>query len=95
MISYFIYFNVVYILPLFKQKKEHFENNENNIDYEKEISLLEEKIKNTTNIEDIKSNQKLLDKYKNLYKEYSKNLKTNAETIIRQDYQSKNNSYNG
>ena len=59
LISYFVYFNVVYILPLFNKKTtEHFLDIEP--DYEKEINRLKTKIKNTNNIEELRSNNKLL-----------------------------------
>ena len=88
LISYFVYFNVVYILPLFNKKTtEHFLDIEP--DYEKEINRLRTKIKNTNNVEELRSNNKLLTKYRDLYKKYKDNLGTNAEAIIKENSQAK------
>ena len=70
LLTYFIYFNVTYILPIFKKKTEHFDHNETNL--ENDLEILEDKIKNTINIEELKTNNGLLETYRNKYKTLKK-----------------------
>ena len=74
LLTYFIYFNVMYILPIFKKKSEHFCDSETKL--ENDLEILEDKIKNTINIEELKTNNRLLETYRNKYKTMKK-LKNN------------------
>ena len=84
LLAYFIYFNVVYIFPLFIKKTENFENNnEDEVDHTKELENLEERIKNANNIEELKRSNELLNQYRLAFKNYQKN---NTDNSLSLDY---------
>lgn len=82
LLAYFIYFNVVYIFPLFIKKTENFDNN-NEVDHKKELEDLEDRIKNADNIEELKRSNELLNQYRLAFQKYQKN---NIENSLSLDY---------
>lgn len=75
LLAYFIYFNVVYIFPLFYKKTENFQDK---VDHTRELEILEEQILKSNNLEDLKRNEELLKQYRLAFKNYQKNNKENS-----------------